>query len=223
MEDRHEARARAPRHSLSRSRVVAAAVALADERGLGALTIRGIADRLGVGPMALYHHVAGKEEILDAIVDAVFVEMDAPVPGAPWRPELERRSRSARAVLARHPWALGLLETRRTPGPATLHHHDAVVGVLLEDGFEPQVAAHAYALLDAYVYGFALQESSLPFEAETADVVAEEMLAGMRDAYPHLARLAAAVVQVPGYDFADEFEHGLEVVLDGIAGLAARG
>src|SRR5690606_27075572 len=118
------------RPRLSRERVLDAAVAIADERGLAALTIRSLADRLGSRPMALYHHVRSKEEILDGIVDVVFSEIDLPRIGGDWRAEMRRRADSARAVLRRHPWSIGLLESRAAPGPAILRHHDAMIGTL---------------------------------------------------------------------------------------------
>ncbi len=152
------------RKRLSRERVVGAALAIADADGLGALTIRSLAIELGVKPMSVYYHVAGKDDILAALVDIVFGEIELPVPGGDWRPEMERRADSARAVLARHRWAIGLLESRPDPGPANLRHHDTVLATLRAAGFSPELTAHAYALIDSYVYGFALQEASLPFE-----------------------------------------------------------
>src|SRR5262245_40097652 len=120
------------RVALSRERVIQAALTVADSGGLGSLTIRSLAVALGVKPMAVYYHVANKEEILDALVDVVFGEIELPVPGADWRSEMERRARSARGVLGRHRWAIGLLESRLTPGPANLRHHDAVIATLRE-------------------------------------------------------------------------------------------
>ncbi|BBG03264.1 MULTISPECIES: TetR/AcrR family transcriptional regulator [Pseudonocardia] len=209
------------RQQLSRERVLAAATELADREGIAALTIRAVANRLGSAPMAVYHHVAGKDEILDGLVDTVFAEIDEPVPGQPWRPELARRSRSARAALARHPWAAPLLDSRRRPGHATLAQHDAVLGTLLSDGFDLPAAGHAFALLDAFVYGFALQEAALPFAPDTIEAGAQEIVAALPDgSYPHLARFAAERIG-PGYAFGDEFDVGLELVLDAIGTLRA--
>ena len=127
---------RAPRGTLTRDRVVDAALSLADEQGLDALTMRALARRLDVKPMAIYHHVAGKDAILDLVVDRVFAEIDLPVPGRPWRPEIRRRALSARSVLLAHPWSISLLETRSVAqNPATLRHHDAVIGTLRRGGF----------------------------------------------------------------------------------------
>ncbi len=206
------------RAPLRRDRVLRGAVAVADAGGLGSLTIRSLAVKLGVKPMSVYHHVAGKEEILDGIVDLVFGEMELPSVDGPWRAEVYRRAASARGVLRRHPWAIGLLESRTAPGPATLRQHDAMIGVLRGAGFSVSMTAHAYALLDSYVYGFALQEAALPFDGpESVGGVAEPMLDSFpADQYPHLVELATEYVLQPGYDFGDEFEFGLGVILDAL-------
>lgn len=195
------------------------ALALADEQGLAALTIRSLATRLGAKPMAIYHHVPNKDAILDAVVDRVFGEIELPQPGHSWRPELRRRAVSARAVLRRHAWSIGLLDSRTSaPRPATLRHHDAVIGTLRADGFGVAQTAHAFALLDSYVYGFVLQEVALPATqpAEIPDEVAEMTAELDTGEYPHLAELAREHFLQPGYDFADEFDLGLEQVLDAL-------
>ena len=204
---------------LSRDRVFRAAVALTDAAGIGSLTMRSLAQELGVKPMALYYHVANKEEILDGIVDLVFSEIELPTANGDWRSEIVRRANSARRVLRRHPWAIGLMESRKTPGPATLRHHDATIGILRAAGFSVEMTAHAYALLDSYIYGFALQEVSLPFEGpETVADVAEPMMQQFpADAYPHLVEMTMEYVMQPGYDFGNEFEFGLGVILDALA------
>jgi AcrR family transcriptional regulator len=207
------------RAPLSRERVLRAAMAVADAGGIGRLTIRSLAKELGVKPMSVYHHVANKDEILDGIVDLVFSEIELPSTEGNWRPEIERRAASARAVLRQHRWAIGLMESRTSPGPATLRHHNAVLGTLRAAGFSIELTAHAYALLDAYVYGFALQEASLPFEGpETVAEVAEPIMELFdAEAYPHLVELATEHVLQPGYDFGDEFEFGLGLVLDALS------
>jgi AcrR family transcriptional regulator len=208
------------RAPLSRERVLRGAVAIADASGLGALTIRSIARELGARPMSLYHYVAGKEEILDGIVDLVFSEIELPSPGGDWQSEMRRRAISARRVLRRHPWAIGLLESRASPGAATLRHHDATIGTLRKAGFSVAMTAHAYALLDSYVYGFALQEASLPFNPQTvADVAgpaSQQISAGN---YPHFVEMATEYILQPGYDFGNEFEVGLSVILDALTTL----
>jgi AcrR family transcriptional regulator len=216
---------RAARGALNRDRVLRGALRIADAGGLGSLTIRSLAAELGVRPMSVYHYVATKEEILDGLVDLVFAEIALPAPDGDWRAELTRRAVSCRAVLRRHRWAIGLLESRTAPGPATLRHHDAVLGTLRAAGFPVPLTAHAYALLDSYTYGFALQEAGLPFEsergvAEVAGTVMERFTTGE---YPHLVEMATRYYLLPGYDFGAEFELGLGVILDGLARWRAEG
>ena len=171
--------------------------------GLEALTMRKLAQELGVAPMALYHHFANKDDLLDAMVDVVFGEIDVPAGGGDWKTAMRQRAISVRDVLARHRWALGLMESRGRPGPANLRHHDAVIGSLRAAGFDIAMAAHAYSLLDSYIYGFALTKMNLPFEPPTtvADV-AETMLEPFpADEYPNLVEFITEHVMKPGYDF----------------------
>jgi AcrR family transcriptional regulator len=199
--------------------VLVTAMAVADGGGLDALTIRSLAQRLHVAPMAIYHYVANKDVILDGIVDMVFGEMEYPSEVGEWRVVMQQRCASAREVLRQHPWAIPLLQSRRAPGPATLTHLDAVIGCLRRGGFSVRMAAHAYALIDSYVYGFALSEASLPINGpETVAEVATSMheLFSLAD-YPHLREFSTEHVMQPGYDFGDEFQFGLDLVLDGLA------
>jgi Tetracyclin repressor-like, C-terminal domain len=159
-----------------------------------------------------------RSEILAALVDIVFAQIQLPEPGRDWRPQLRTRAWSARQVLARHRWAIGLLESRADPGPANLRHHDAVIATLRAAGFSPAQTAHAYALIDSYVYGFALQEAALPFHGrdglgDIAEPIMQRMAAGQ---YPHLVQMATSYYLQPGYDFGDEFGYGLDLILDGI-------
>ena len=194
------------------------AIDMADAHGIQALSMRKLASRLGVEAMSLYHHIAGKEELLDAMVERVFDEIDLPVPGNDWREEMTQRAHSMRRAMTRHRWALGLVESRANPGPVTLRHHDAVVGTLRTAGFTVPQAAHAFALLDSFIYGFVLQELSLPFHSGSeAAELAQSMLSRMpAGEYPHLVELAREHVLQPGYDFSDEFSRGLAVILDGL-------
>jgi AcrR family transcriptional regulator len=203
---------------LNRERLLRTAIVIADEEGNSALTIRSLAKALGVKPMAIYHHVASKEEILDGIIDMVFAEIDPPPGDTDWKTVMRHRAVSARRALGRHPWSIPLMESRRNPGPATLRHHDAVIGTLRRAGFSIELTAHAYSLIDSYLYGFALQESvSLPFDQETAPEAVESILAqSPTDTYPYLAELAVEHVLQPGYDYGREFEYGLELILDGL-------
>jgi AcrR family transcriptional regulator len=214
------ARSRAP---LSRERVVQAALAYADENGIGSLTMRKLGDALGVEAMSLYNHVANKAELLDGMIDLVFGEIDLPTDGSQWKTAMRHRAVSARRVLSRHRWAIGLMESRSSPGPATLRHHDRVLGILRQAGFSVELAAHAYSLLDSYIYGFALQEASLPFDTgeNTAELARTIMANFPVGEYPHLAELTVQHVLQPGYDYGDEYEFGLGLILDGLERLAS--
>ncbi len=204
---------------LSRDRVLLGAVAVADIGGSAALTIRSLARELGVKPMSVYHYVANKDEILDGIVDIVFSEMDLPSVDGDWRSEMRRRAISARRVLRVHPWAIPLLQSRTSPGPATLRHHNAVIGSLRAAGFSLEMTAHAYAMLDSYIFGFALSEASLPINGpETVSEVAESMmLEFLAKDYPHLLEFTNEHILQPGYDFGSEFEFGLDLILEGLS------
>ncbi len=206
--------------TLTRDAVVAAAVAVADADGLGALSMRAVARRVGVEAMSLYHHVAHKEAMLDGMVDAVHAEFHTPRVGGDWRAELRERSRSGRQVLKRHPWAVGLMDSRTGAGWETLRHHDAVLGCLRQAGFSWVLAGHAFATLDAHLYGFLVQELSLPGTSEAdglGDVAAQMMAAMPADTLPHLRAFTLERVLQPGYEFGDEFDVGLDLVLDGLA------
>ncbi len=178
--------------------------------------MRSLASELGVKPMSLYHYVDSKDEILDGIVDLVFSEIELPAPDGDWRAQMRRRANSARLALRRHPWAIGLMESRANPGPATLRHHDSTLGTLRAAGFSVVMTAHAYALLDSYIYGFALQEAALPFSAETVTESTEAIMQRFAGEYPYLTEIATERILQPGYDFGDEFEVGLTVILDAL-------
>ena len=195
------------------------AVTLADEAGLVGLTMRSLAHELGVEAMSLYHHVKNKDDILDGMVDAVFAQIELPDPSSTdWRQGMRVRAHSARAVLKRHPWAISLLESRANPGLATLKHHDAVLGSLRGGGLSLELTGHAYAVLDAFIYGFVQQELSLPFQSpkQTEDVATQIMSEMPVGLFPHLAEFATSRVLQPGYAFGNEFGFGLELILDGL-------
>jgi AcrR family transcriptional regulator len=202
---------------LNRDRVLRAAVALADAAGIESLTMRKLGVELGVEAMSLYNHVANKNDLLDGMIDIVFGEIDLPSEGG-WQAAMRQRAISVRAALSRHRWATGLMESRAAPGPATLRHHDTVLGILRRAGFTVAMAAHAYSALDSYIYGFALQEPSLPFGAthDTAEVTRAIMARFSSGEYPHLTEVAVEHVLQPGYDYGDEFEFGLDLILDGL-------
>jgi AcrR family transcriptional regulator len=203
---------------LTRERVLRAALALADAGGIETLTMRKLGQALGVEAMSLYNHVRNKEDMLDGMVDLVFSEIDLPAGGVDWRTAMRRRAISARDVLLRHPWALGLMESRIHPGPATLRHHDAVLGSLRNAGFSIEMAAHAYSVLDSYIYGFTLNEQTLPFDSseEVAEVGGSMFRDLPANAYPYLVEMFIEHAMKPGYDYGDEFAFGLDLILDGL-------
>ena len=207
----------ARRTRLTTDRVLAGALALADEIGIDDLTIRRLADALDVKPMTIYHHVANKEAIIDGMIDLVFAEIELPDPDLPWKEAIRRRCASARRALAHHHWAAPYMESRTTPGPALLTHHDAMLGCL-RGAMSVEMTAHAYALIDSYVYGFAMQEANLPATGgdEMAELAAAMSDQFPSDQYPHLAEFTADHVLRPGYDFSDEFDFGLDLILDGL-------
>jgi AcrR family transcriptional regulator len=209
-----------PRIPLTKERVLQAAVALADEDGIESLTMRRLAEALDIEAMSLYYHVANKDEILDGMVDHAFREIDLSSSDFDWKLAMRQRAISVREVLSLHPWAINLMQSRTNPGPALLQHHNAVIGTLREAGFSVEMTAHAFSALDAYIYGFVAQEMSLPFDtssseeaAEIAAVILENFPA---EEYPYLAELSIDHVIQPGYNYADEFEFGLDLILDGL-------
>ncbi|QXV55887.1 TetR/AcrR family transcriptional regulator [Amycolatopsis sp. TNS106] len=206
-----------PRRSLTRDRVLKAAIEVADRGGVEAMTMRRVAQHLGVEAMSLYHHVPNKDAILDGVVDAVFAAIELPgTETGDWRDAVRARASSAREVLSRHNWALGLMDSRRNPGPATLRHHDAVLGVLRRAGFTLPMAVHAVSLIDSYIGGFVLQESNLP-PSEDVPGVADDILDGLpRDEFPYLAEVITEHAQRPGYDHTKEFDYGLDLILEGL-------
>lgn len=200
---------------LSKQRVVLEAIRLADREGVDGLSMRRLAGALGAGAMSLYHYVASKEELLDAMIDTIYEEIELPPEGTDWQSAIRLRAVSARQVLVRHPWAIGLLESRTSPGPANLRHHEAVIACLRKAGFSILMATHANWLLDSYVFGFALQEANLPFDTadELADMITDVYLPQLLpDEFPYLNESAAALA-IAGYDPAEEFMFGLDLIL----------
>ncbi|AFU00462.1 TetR/AcrR family transcriptional regulator [Nocardia brasiliensis] len=203
---------------LSRDRVLEAAVQVADRGGVEAITMRRVAQELGVEAMSLYHHVPNKDAILDGVVDTVFAAIDLPDTAQPdWRDALRARAYSARRILSQHRWALGLLDSRRNPGPATLRHHDAVLGVLRNAGFTLPTAAHAVSLIDSYIGGYVLQEANLPATTPgDVETVAGGILDHLPDDLPHLREMIVDHALRPGYDHTAEFTYGLDLILDAL-------
>lgn len=214
---------RTTRLPLDRQRVLRAAMELADDEGIDALSMRRLGQRLGVEAMSLYNHVANKDEVLAGIVDIVVGDIEVKKSGASWQESMRSRAISMRKVFARHPWALGLLESRRSLGPAALRYCDSVLGVLRQAGFSTVTALRAFSVLDSYAYGYSIQEKNLPSGAETTTQATEQFLAELPgEEYPHLAEVAAHVMR-SGLDFSREFELGLDLLLEALEGWRSSG
>jgi len=219
----------ATRTPLSKERVLSTAVELADRGGLESLSMRKLADELGVAAMSLYYYVPNKDELITGMVDLVFEEIELPPIGHDWKPAMRQRALSTRNALNRHRWAVGLMESREMPGPASIRVHNTVLGYLREGGFSIEATIQAYSVLDAYIYGYALQEKTVPFEdREGAAALAQEQarqletqaqeqqLAALAEQYPYIAEVVAGHVANVGHDFGQAFEHGLDLILDAL-------
>jgi AcrR family transcriptional regulator len=219
-----KAQSRAP---LSRERILATAVALADERGVEALTMRKLAQELEVVPMALYKHVVNKDELLDGMVDVVVGEIDPPASGTDWKTAIRQRVLSARRMLLRHPWASKVIESRTSPTPAVLGYMDAMIGILRAGGFSIDLTHHAMHTMGSRMLGF-----SQELFDESADagpqLMEPEMLREMAGRYPYITELVTAIthdpgsVVGPGCDDQFEFEFALDLMLDGLERLRDR-
>ena len=201
----------------NKEQVLRTAIDLADGGGIESLSMRKLSQALGGATMSLYNHVADKEDLLDGMIDTLFSEMTLPPVGLDWKAAIRQRSISVRTVMNRHPWAIGLMG-RRTPGRATLRHHDAVIGCLRDAGFTWAMVAHAISALDGYIYGFALQERNLAFGSpeETAVLAKAFIQQFPSKEFPHLAAFTVEHVLQPGYDYGDEYEFGLDLILNGL-------
>lgn len=206
------------RPGLTKDRIIDAAVRVADRGGLAQVSMRNVGKELGVEAMSLYHHLAGKEPLLETLVEWIFMQIEIPDPDAPWRVAMTSRAASARTTLSAHPWALGLIESRRMPGPSLLRHHEGVLACLRGNGFSVELAAHAFSALDAYIYGFVLTEANLPFEAgESAKAFVEEIQSFIPPAdYPHITEMNHALVLGKNYSYGNEFGFGLELILESL-------
>ena len=207
----------ASRPPLNRARILAAAVEIADERGVGAVTMREVASRLGVEAMSLYNHVANKDDILDGMADLVAEQFDLPQDVDHWREAMRRRAVSAHEVFGRHPWAPMLFDSRESSGPSRLRYFDWVLGTLMRAGFSVDDAARAFSLLDSYIYGFGIEQLNFSADGDTSrEEMAEAILAYIpAETYPHLYKMASHAMQF-GYDAEADFDFGLEIILDGL-------
>lgn len=217
-----------PRAGLDRQRIIQGALELADEIGLEPLTIRRLAQHLDTKPMSLYHYATGKEDILDGMVGEVFNQVERPHRDLPWKDAIVQRARSLRDVLKQHPWALPILESRMQPGPDILGHHEAVLETWMRSGLPLAMVAHGVAISDAFVFGFVLQETTLPLGGEPGEggnlnEASDVIIAPLSpEDYPSLTTFTADHVMQPGYNFGDSFEVGLRLILEGIERLASE-
>lgn len=190
---------------------------LADERGIDAVTMRELGRWLGVEAASLYNHVAGKDDLLDGMVDLAVSEIEVPTGGVPWKEAMRRRAVSARALFSRHGWASSLIDSRARTGPGSLSYVDRVLGVLIQAGFSPAAAANAFLVLDSYIYGFERQRpgnSAQDGAARTA--AAQEVVAAIpQGAYPNAIRVAIQYAGTP-FDVDAAFDFGLGLILDGL-------
>jgi|TARA_B110000483_G_C18109729_1_gene509224 AcrR family transcriptional regulator len=201
---------------LTQRAIIEAAAEVADAGGVAAVTMRSVAKVLGVEAMSLYYHLANKDALLDSLADWVFEQITLPDLDDHWRVAMLARAHSARSVLSQHPWALGMLESRPTPGEKLLRHHDRILGCLLGGGMTPVLAAHTFSAIDSYIYGFVLTEASISSSPEnqveegfSAEVVKQA------EKYPNMALIAMAAVNDYNFTFEDEFDYGLNLILDG--------
>ncbi|WP_410870760.1 TetR/AcrR family transcriptional regulator C-terminal domain-containing protein [Nocardia sp. A7] len=211
-----------PRTPLTRERVLRAAIDLADQQGLAALSMRNLAKTVGVEAMSLYNHVANKDDLYDGIIDLVVAEIYVPRAGADWRTELRRRATSAHEVLLAHRWATGLLGSRVNVGPAMLRYIDATLGCLITAGFTYEQADRAWNAMDSHIYGFTLQAINFPLDRSEYASAAQQFLPLIpTETHPHMHALAALVI-AGTHSGAADFTFGLDLLLDGLAGLLTR-
>ncbi|MFC6014243.1 TetR/AcrR family transcriptional regulator C-terminal domain-containing protein [Nocardia lasii] len=208
-----------PRTPLTRDRVLRAAIDLADQQGLEALSMRNLAKAVGVEAMSLYNHVANKDDLLDGIIDLVVAELYVPAISGDWRAELRRRALSAHEVLLTHRWATGLLGSRVKVGPAMLRYVDATLGCLIAAGFTYEQADRAWNALDSHIYGFTLQAINFPLDPDEYASAAEQFLPMIPpETHPHMHAMAALVIDGTHSGIAD-FTFGLDLILDGLEAL----
>lgn len=200
---------------LTQKAIIEAAAEVADGAGVAAVTMRSVAKVLGVEAMSLYYHLANKEALLDALVDWVFDQIALPNLEDQWRIAMISRAHSARLVLSQHPWALGMLESRPTPGEKLLQHHDRVLGCLLGGGMTPVLAAHAFSAIDSYIYGFVLTEASIASPPANSEEGFSAEVAKQAENYPNMALIATEAMSHHNFTFEDEFDYGLNLILDG--------
>jgi AcrR family transcriptional regulator len=208
-----------PSAALSRDRILKVALQLADQNGLEALSMRKLAEALGVQAMSLYNHVANKDDLLDGMVELVVAQIELPDLEIPWKIALRRRSISAYQVLSHHPWATLTLMSRINVSPAMLRYIDTTLGCLKQAGFSYEMADHAWNAIDSHIYGFTLQQLNFPIQpseyAETASAFVDQIPAQQ---YPAMHQLTQFVISGQ-YDGLHNFEFGLDLILNGLEAL----
>jgi AcrR family transcriptional regulator len=205
------------RPPLTRERVLRAALDLADEGGIDALTMRELGRRLGVEAMSLYNHVENKDDVLDGMLDLVVGEIDLPSGEIGWREAMRRRAVSAREAYARHPWASVLIDTRESSGPARMRYFDWVIGTLRRAGFSVDLALRAFSALDSYIYGFGRQQLNISAGDGDPREMAEAFLSAIpAGEFPYLREVITEHALTVEYDEAADFAFGLGLILDGL-------
>lgn len=205
-----------PHIPLSRERILLAAICLADKGGIESLSMRKLAEELGVQAMSLYNHVVGKDDIVDSIVDIVVSKIEVPELGIDWKTAMRRRATSAHEMLLQHPWAAMELMSKINVRPPMLHYIDATLGCLHEAGFSLEMADHAWNAIDSHIYGFTLQELNFPVnEADYSEAATEGLSFIPADKYPYMNQLTHYVID-GRYDGIHDFEFGLGLILKGL-------
>jgi AcrR family transcriptional regulator len=212
------------RTPLSRERVLEAAVALADREGVDGLSMRRLASELGVVPMALYKHVANKDEMFDGMIDVVVGEIDAPHMGVDWKTAVRERILSARRALLRHPWASLVMESRTSPTPTVMAYFDSMIQMFLDGGFSIDLTHHAAHVMGSRLMGFSQE---LFNDQSDGEPIPDEVASAMGEAFPAIYRIYLEITHDdastvgPGCDDQFEFEFALDLILDGLESLRA--
>jgi len=205
------------REPLTRERVLAAAIGLADREGIDALSMRKLGQALGVEAMSLYNHVKNKDDILDGIVDMVVSKFELPRPGTDWKAAIRRTAMTAHEVLVQHPWAASLMLSPARMSSARLRYMEGILGSLRQGGFSAEMTHHAYHALDSHISGFTLWQVHFQFDPKEADDIAANFLGKLGpDTYPYLLEHAGEHMKESEPEDEGEFAFGLDLILDGL-------
>lgn len=206
------------KRTLTENIILQEAFSLANDGGIKGLSMRKLAAKLNVEAMSLYHYFKNKDLLLDAMVDEIFARMSWQPNQKDWKQNITARAEELRWLLKENAWAVSLLDSRTQSGQATLAHHDRVLGVFFDSGFNVQLAAHAYATIDSYIYGYVIQELQVPnIASDEMDAATKNITAiDAQSPLPNLNRLMSEYIQQPGYNFSEGFNFGLQLILDGL-------